>query len=152
LDIEEPKTTVLQTLTANHTDDIDALQTPTASRADDIATNTAVMSTKQDGITTSTDLECNSFATSNLFVKDEQFETILIRRTDAIPVIVNLRTLQIYVNNVNIKESATSSTQSTGIVGGAIGNVIEFITWNNLLTSNEHNAPTDAYNYICSCL
>jgi hypothetical protein len=77
--IEEPKTTDLQTLTANHTDEIDALQTLTASHADDIATNTAVMSTKQDGITTSTDLECNSFATSNLVVKGENFDTILIR-------------------------------------------------------------------------
>ena len=145
LDIEETKIIDLEDLTANHTDDINALQTPTASHADDIATNTAVMSTKQDGITTSTDLECNSFATSNLVVKGEKFDTILIRRTDAVPVIVNLRTLQIYVNNVNIIESATSSTQSTGIVGGAIGNVIEFITWNNLLTSNQHNAPTPFY-------
>ena len=67
---------------------------------------------------------------------------LLIRRTDATGAIINLRTLQIYVNNVNIIESATSSTQSTGIVGGAIGNLIEFITWNNSLTSNQHNAPS----------
>ena len=94
--------------------------------------------TKQDGITTSTNLECNSFAGSNLVVKGEKFDTILIRRTDATGAIMNLRTLQIYVNNVNILATSTSSTQSTGIVGGAIGNVIEFITWNNLLTYKPH--------------
>jgi hypothetical protein len=30
-------------------------------------------------------------------------------------------------------------------VGGTIGNVIEFITWNNSLTSNQQNAPTPFY-------
>jgi hypothetical protein len=30
-------------------------------------------------------------------------------------------------------------------VGGAIGNLIEFITWNNSLTSNQHNAPSPFY-------
>jgi hypothetical protein len=74
-----------------------------------------------------------------LVVKEEKFDTILIRRTDATGAVVNLRTLQIYVNNVNILATATSATQSTGIMGGAIGNVIEFITWNNLLTSNQHS-------------
>ena len=49
--------------------------------------------------------------------------------------IVNLRTLQIYVNNVNIIESATSSTQSTGFVGGSIGNVIEGIIHLHLINT-----------------
>jgi hypothetical protein len=69
LDIEELKTTALETLTANHTDDIasndtdktalhgrldieepktTALQTLTASHTDDIALNTANILTKQD--------------------------------------------------------------------------------------------------------
>jgi hypothetical protein len=30
-------------------------------------------------------------------------------------------------------------------VGGEIGNVIEFITWNNLLVSNQHSSPTPFY-------
>ena len=145
LDTEEQNIIDLDDLTANHIDDIDALQELTAGHTTDIASNTADILTKQDGITTITNLECNSFAGSNLVVKGEKFDTILIRRTDATGAIMNLRTLQIYVNNVNILATSTSSTQSTGIVGGAIGNVIEFITWNNLFTSNQHNHPTPFY-------
>jgi hypothetical protein len=85
-----------------------------------------------------TSLNTDIITTSNIVLTGETFNTILIRRTDAVLVIVNSRTLQIYVNNVNIIESATSSTQSTDIVGGAIRNVIEFITWNNSFTNKSH--------------
>ena len=60
-----------------------------------------------------------------------KFDTILIRRTDATGGIVNLRTLQVYVNNINILPSATNATTSVG--SGTIGEVIEFITWNDLV-------------------
>jgi hypothetical protein len=69
----------------------------------------------------------------------KSFDTILIRRTDATGAVVSLQTLQVYVDNAHILATSTSATQSTGIVGGAIGNVIVFITWNNLLTSNQHS-------------
>ena len=62
---------------------------------------------------------------------DVSFDTILIRRTDATAEIINLRTLQVYVNNVNILPSATNATQS--VRSGTIGEVIEFMTWNNLV-------------------
>jgi hypothetical protein len=54
LDIEEPKTTALQSLTANHTEDL--------------ASNTADILTKQDLITTSTGLTANIITTNNLEV------------------------------------------------------------------------------------
>jgi len=86
LDVEEPKTTALQSLTATHTEniatntnniaslDVDlfteqqkttALQTLTAGHTTDLASNTANILTKQPLITSSTDLECNSITTSN---------------------------------------------------------------------------------------
>jgi cytoskeletal protein CcmA (bactofilin family) len=64
---------------------------------------------------------------------NQTFDTILIRRPDAVGGIINLRTLQVFVNGVNILLSSTNSTQS--IQSGSIGNVIEFITWNNSVVS-----------------
>ena len=62
---------------------------------------------------------------------DVSFDTILIRRTDATAKIMNLRTLQVYANNINILPSATNATTLVG--SGTIGEVIEFITWNDLV-------------------
>ncbi len=68
---------------------------------------------------------------NNVGVTDASFDTILIRRTDATAVIINLRTLQVYANNINILPSATNAT--TSVRSGTIGEVIEFMTWNNLV-------------------
>ncbi|ADX06176.1 hypothetical protein 162285334 [Organic Lake phycodnavirus 1] len=62
---------------------------------------------------------------------DVSFDTILIRRTDATARLINLRTLQVYVNNINILPSATNATQS--IESGSLGDVIECMTWNDLV-------------------
>jgi hypothetical protein len=62
---------------------------------------------------------------------DASFDTILIRRTDDFGRRISLRTLQVYVNNINILPSATNSSTSTQ--NGPIGDVIEFITWNDLV-------------------
>jgi hypothetical protein len=62
---------------------------------------------------------------------DDTFDTILTRRTDADACRINLRTLQVYVNNVNILPGATYDTVSIG--SGSIGSVIEFMTSNNLV-------------------
>jgi len=59
------------------------------------------------------------------------FDTILIRRTDATTGHINLKTLQVYANNINILPSATNATQS--IESGSLGDVIEFMTWNDLV-------------------
>jgi len=99
LDIEEPKTTALQTLTATHTTDI--------------ALNTANILTKQDTITISTDLETNSLTTNNLEVNGGvnidttgYFDTIVIRRPTGFSGDANFylgfRELQCWVNNSNI--------------------------------------------------
>ncbi|ADX06553.1 hypothetical protein 162310560 [Organic Lake phycodnavirus] len=67
---------------------------------------------------------------------DVSFDTILIRRTDATSVYMNLRTLQVYANNINILPSATNATQS--FESGSLGDVIEFITWNDLVAESTH--------------
>jgi len=72
---------------------------------------------------------------------NQTFDTILIRRTDAVGGIINLRTLQVFVNGVNILPSSTNSTTSIG--SGAIGNVIEFITWNNSVVSSSHTRASN---------
>jgi len=59
------------------------------------------------------------------------FDTILIRRTDATGRYINLRTLQVYANNINILPSATNATQS--VESGSLGDVIEFMTWDDLV-------------------
>jgi hypothetical protein len=73
LDIEKPKKTALQILTATHNTDI--------------ALNTANILTKQTFITSSTDLETNSLTTTQLGVNggvnidtNRYFDTIVIRR------------------------------------------------------------------------
>jgi len=68
---------------------------------------------------------------------DVSFDTILIRRTDATGDGITLRTLQVYVNNINILPSATNATQS--IESGSLGDVIEFMTWNNLSVQTDLN-------------
>jgi len=65
------------------------------------------------------------------------FDTILIRRTDAGGDGITLRTLQVYVNNINILPSATNATQS--VESGSPGDVIEFMTWNNLSVQTDFN-------------
>jgi len=73
---------------------------------------------------------------------DVSFDTILIRRTDATNGVIYLRTLQVYVNNINILPSATNATQS--IESGSLGDVIEFMTWNDLvLQQGIRSADTD---------
>ena len=67
---------------------------------------------------------------------DVSFDTILIRRTDSTSKYIYIRTLQVYVNNLNILLDSTSATQSVG--SGSIGNVIEFMTWNNLVASSPY--------------
>jgi len=72
-------------------------------------------------------------------VKDDvSFDTILIRRTDAVVKAINLRTLQVFVNGVNILPSSTNSTPSIG--SGSIGNVIEYMTWNNSVVKERNSA------------
>ncbi len=68
---------------------------------------------------------------------DVSFDTILIRRTDATNSEINLRTLQVYANNINILPSATNATQS--IESGSLGDVIEFMTWNDLSVQTDLN-------------
>ncbi len=68
---------------------------------------------------------------------DVSFDTILIRRTDATAGIFNIRTLQVYVNNINILPSATNATQS--IESGSLGDVIEFMTWNDLVAETSYD-------------
>ena len=75
---------------------------------------------------------------------DVSFDTILIRRTVATAEIINLRTLQVYVNNVNILPSATNATQS--IQSGSLGDVIEFMTWNDLVAQVSYGSLTYASN------
>jgi len=120
LDIEEPKTTALESLTEIHTTNIasldsrleveepktTALQTLTASHTETILT-------KQATITTSTDLDCNSLTTNNLEVNGEvnidttgYFDTLVIRRPTGFSGDANfflgLRELQCWVNDSNI--------------------------------------------------
>ena len=71
---------------------------------------------------------------------DVSFDTILIRRTDATSEDMNLRTLQVYANNINILPSATNATQS--IESGSLGDVIEFMTWNDLVAQVSYNSLT----------
>jgi hypothetical protein len=76
---------------------------------------------------------------SRLEMRQEKFDTILIRRTDALSTSrVLLRNLQVYVDNSDILPSATNATQS--IRSGSLGGVIEFMTWNNL---SIHSSGTD---------
>ncbi len=67
---------------------------------------------------------------------DVSFDTILIRRTDATAIYIHLRTLQVYVNNVNILPSATNATTSVG--SGDLDDVIEFMTWDDLVAESKH--------------
>jgi hypothetical protein len=60
----------------------------------------------------------------------------LIRRTDATAIYIHLRTLQVYVNNVNILPSATNATTSVG--SGDLDDVIEFMTWTDLVAESQH--------------
>jgi len=69
---------------------------------------------------------------------NQTFDTILIRRPDAVAGVINLRNLQVFVNGVNILPSSTNSTQS--IQSGSIGNVIEFMTWNNSVASGTNGS------------
>ncbi len=71
---------------------------------------------------------------------DVSFDTILIRRTDATSEVMNLRTLQVYANNINILPSATNATQS--FESGSLGDVIEFMTWNDLVARLHVHTPT----------
>jgi len=71
---------------------------------------------------------------------DVSFDTILIRRTDATSVYMNLRTLQVYANNINILPSATNATQS--FESGSLGDVIEFMTWNDLVAQVSYRSLT----------
>jgi len=68
---------------------------------------------------------------NNVGITDASFDTILIRRTDATGQFINLRTLQVYVNNINILPSATNAT--TSVESGTIGEVTEFMAWDNLV-------------------
>jgi len=77
---------------------------------------------------------------------NQTFDTILIRRTDATGVDVNLRTLQVFVNGVNILPTATNSTTSIG--SGAIGNIIEFMTWNDSVVSGSRNSASNSASNI----
>jgi hypothetical protein len=83
-------------------------------------------------------------------VKDVSFDTILIRRTDATNEYINLRTLQVYANNINILPSATNATQS--IESGSLGDVIEFMTWNDLVvvSNNDIQYASNIRNNILS--
>jgi len=72
------------------------------------------------------------------------FDTILIRRTDATGEIIHFRTLQVYVNNINILPSATNATTSVG--SGSLGDVIEFMTWNDLVAVGQSAAQYRASN------
>ncbi len=69
-------------------------------------------------------------------VNDLSFDTILIRRTDATSKVINLKTLQVYANNINILPSATNATQS--FESGSLGDVIEFMTWNDLVVMGSY--------------
>jgi len=80
---------------------------------------------------------------NNVGITDASFDTILIRRTDAIGEIMNLRTLQVYVNNINILPSATNAT--TSVESGTIGEVIEFMTWNDLVAQTAVNFSYKKY-------
>jgi len=99
LDIEEPKTSALQTLTANH--------------SDDIASNTGNILTKQDLVTSSTNLTANSITLTDLNVHgavdidpNPYFDTIVIRRPTGFSgdatYYLGVRELQCWVNNSNI--------------------------------------------------
>jgi hypothetical protein len=75
-------------------------------------------------------------------ITNVSFDTMLIRRPDATGVTLNLRTLQVYVSNVNILPSATNDTQSIG--SGSLGEVIEFMTWNDLVANPPVNSGLNA--------
>jgi len=74
---------------------------------------------------------------------DVSFDTILIRRTDVNAVYMHLKTLQVYVNNVNILPSATNATQS--IESGSLGDVIEFMTWHDLVAETAYISSGESY-------
>jgi hypothetical protein len=100
-EIEEPKTTALQILTAGHTTDL--------------ATNTADILTKQSTITIAADLECNSLTISNLNVDTRtKFDTIVLRRPSGITGEVGdfylaFRELQCWVNGSNLLQSTATT-------------------------------------------
>jgi hypothetical protein len=77
----------------------------------------------------------------SLNVTGGSFDTILIRRTDAVGQYITLRNLQVYVDNINILQDATNDTTSTG--SGGLSDVIEFMTWNNLVA----RSPFDGTGY-----